>query len=201
MLRKFIGVFSALAIVAAVLASTAEVASAQVQICDGGTRQVTFSSVVSKPAILHAIGVSLAPHTTYSQSTTLETIHTYTASVTGEVGGSAGANYIIVHFEGSMKESLMLSGQKTNSSSITINWTIANTTPYQLRYAVYDATTQVTGKYVDRTCDVRGLAWINVHSGKVFSTRTVHWYGTALCPRGWYASGTQEWWADYSIGC
>jgi hypothetical protein len=201
MLRRFIGLFSALAISTTVLAATASVASAQIQICDGGQRQLTFSSLVTKPAILHEFGVSLAPHTSFSESATLTTTKVITASVTGESGVSGGANFVIYHAEASLKMTLMLSGSHTNSNTVAYTTTVTNPTAGQLRFALWDATTQVTGKYRDRTCDVRGLAWINVHSGTVFSARTVHWFGTAMCPRGWYATGTTEWWADYELGC
>jgi hypothetical protein len=145
---------------------------------------------VSKPYLVtHKATVSVAPGSTYSESTALTTVNSITASVTGSISGSVEANAIIAKAGAKVGFTLKVSGTKTVSSTLTYSWTLTNTGSTQKRYVLYTAPHKVTGTYTKWQCD-RFEVYKKVTNGS-FTSFDSEVRGSALCGYS-YAAGTDE---------
>lgn len=167
--------------------------------CPGdGDIIVGIGSHVSQVTITHIKGVSVAPYSTFSSTTSTNWAVTLKAGIDGTASASAKADAIIAKADVGVSISLHLSGQLTLGGSDSVTWSSGAAKSYARTYAVFSGGTKVTGTYTYQTCG-RTFRWGPIYSG-TYASWGADREGAALCGYA-YAAGSIERAAQLQIGC
>ena len=179
--------------------SATPVAHARPIICEPSTQWATISDKTLTRVVTHVKGIFLAPHTSYSQTTSISKVNSVTAGVTLSAGASVSSNFILAKAEASVGVELRASGSSTTQTSYSETWSINNTSDSQRRYALWAGTVRWSGKFVYHRCNADGSAYST--SSGTWRSWTTMIDGTALCPASRYGSATFEYKALVRVGC
>jgi hypothetical protein len=161
--------------------------------CSWGDVTYTIDTVQKPYKITHATAVSLAPHTEYTQATTMGTVYEIAVTVTGTISGTAEANLILGKASATASLSLQLSGKYTKSDFTAIGWKIKNDSNSQRRYVLFTAPHKVSGGWTKWQC-TRFETWTKVTSGTYLSF-DYELQGSSQCGKS-YTGGTPEYLAQ-----
>ena len=103
--------------------------------------------------ITHEKYISLAPHTSYSKSTTLSLTLNFAVKVTGSVSGTVEANAILGRAAATAGLSVELSGSITGTGTFTDTFSASNTTSVQKHFIFYQGVRELTGTWTKWQCD------------------------------------------------
>ena len=138
-------------------------------------------NTTSKPvAITHEKYISLAPHTSYSKSTTLGFILNFTVKITGSVSGTVEANAIIAKAGATAGVSVELMGSATGTGTFTDTFSASNTTGSQKHYVFYEGVRELTGTWTKWQCDRWEVYSVKVSNG-TYATFRDEPQGVVMC--------------------
>ena len=130
--------------------------------------------------ITHEKYISLAPHTSYSKSTTLSLTLNFAVKVTGSVSGTVEANAILGRAAATAGLSVELSGSITGTGTFTDTFSASNTTSVQKHFIFYQGVRELTGTWTKWQCDRWENYSIKVSSG-TYATFWDEPSGTVMC--------------------
>jgi hypothetical protein len=157
--------------------------------CNWGDTFWSIGNTAKPYAITHAAGVTIPPHWTYSNTSSLQLTASITATVTGTVTGTAEANLIIGKVGGSVSLQLQVSGTVTAQGTVSDTWSHTNTSSTTENWILYTAPHKVTASWQKWQC-TRWDAWSMTESGTVTSW-DIEYKGVANCAAS-YTSGTAQ---------
>ncbi len=179
--RRMAIVLASIAMVGGVQAFSAPItrAAAPTSSCSWGDVFYEMGAQSRPINITHEKKISLAPHTSYSKSTSLTFTFQFSVKITGSVSGTVEANTIIAKAGVTAGLSIELMGQATASGTFTDVFSATNPYSSQRHYIFYEGVRELTGTWTKWQCD-RFENWFKVTSG----TYGTYWdepQGVVMC--------------------
>lgn len=192
-------VLGAVALQPALLASPAS--ADEISRCDGQDRVVERSvKIVSKRfTMTHGDQLDLGPGVAYKKTVTVERSTVLSASASGTVEASGGADWKIAKLDAKVSYTLAAAGSHTKRTSVTEEFSVPERTRKRL-YLFYRGNTLVKGRWYQLTCSrVPGKG--TEQWGPVRSYNPITRHGAIVCNHNLYKKGSVRYLVTRQAGC
>ena len=183
---------------ALVVVAPATTASAYPQVCRPYEKWAKVSGVKYYRTPTHVEGKSLAPHTSWSRTTSIGVDKVYSAGIDLTAEASTKAGVIFAKAEVTIGAKLSVAGSVTTRTSVTDTWSISNTSGSQRRYVLWSGVMRYSGYYSYYVCNASGRSYSTTNG--TWRSHRVRWQGTSLCGYP-YKAGSMEYNANKLAGC